>query len=130
MLLPRSLDVSLTFAFTSTSTRKSQNVMAPELLICILSSELPLDGSAQRVSSGLPGVDFVLQKLWRWDSAIQTLATEDTNLDLCHVEPTRVLGRVVEAYPAQQCVGRTLASKPRVRRSPATCSAASRHCGA
>ena len=31
--------------------------MTSELVICILSSELPLDGPAQGVSSGLPGFD-------------------------------------------------------------------------
>jgi hypothetical protein len=62
--------------------------MAPEFLICVLPSEVPLDGSAQRVSSSLPGVDFALQKLWRWEATIQALATEDADLNLCHVEPT------------------------------------------
>ena len=83
--------------------------MTSELVICVLSSELPLDGPAQRVSSGLPGIDFTLQKLRRWHSAIQTLTTEGADLDLCHVEPTRMLGGVVEAYSAQQCAGCTLA---------------------
>ena len=84
--------------------------MASKLVVCVLSSELPLDGSAQRVvTSGLPGIDFALQKLRRWDSAIQALAAEDADLDLCHVEPTRMLGCVVEAHSAQQRAGRTLA---------------------
>ena len=83
--------------------------MAPELLICALSSELPLDGSTQRVSICLPGVDFALQKLQSWEATIQALAAEDANLDLCHVEPTRMPGRVVEAHSAQQRASRTLA---------------------
>ena len=83
--------------------------MAPELLICVLSSELPLDGSAQRVSSGLPGIDFALQKLRSWETSILALAAEDADLDLCQVEPTRMLGRVVEVLSAQQCVSGTLA---------------------
>ena len=80
--------------------------MTPELVICILSSELPLDGSAQRVSICLPSIDFASQKLLTWEAAVQALAREDADLDLCHVEPTCVLGRVVKAHPAQQRAGR------------------------
>ncbi len=54
--------------------------MASKLVICVLPSELPLDGSAQRATSGLPGVDFALQKLRRWDSAVPALAAEDAEL--------------------------------------------------
>ena len=48
--------------------------MMPELVICILSSELPLDGSAQRVSICLPGIDFASQELLAGDAAVQALA--------------------------------------------------------
>nr|WP_041946197.1 hypothetical protein [Variovorax paradoxus] len=80
--------------------------MTTELVICILSSELPLDGSAQRVSICLPGIDFASQELLAGEVAVQALAREDADLDFCHVEPTCVLGRVVKAHPAQQRVGR------------------------
>ncbi len=83
--------------------------MSPELLIGILSRELPLDGLAQRVSSGLPSIDFALQKPRSWNSAIQALAAEDSDLNLGHVEPTRVLRCVVEVHSAQQGAGRTFA---------------------
>ncbi|MBP6675290.1 MAG: hypothetical protein KA185_08445, partial [Vitreoscilla sp.] len=42
---------------SSTSTCKFRNVMPSQLLICILSSERPLDGSLQCVSGLLPGID-------------------------------------------------------------------------
>lgn len=42
----------------STSTRKFRNVMPSHFLICILSSEGPLDGSLQRVSRLLPSIDL------------------------------------------------------------------------
>lgn len=85
--------------------------MSAKLLICILSNELPLDGSAQLVSSGLPGVDFALQELRSWEATIQSLAAEYADLDLCHVESARMFGRVVKVHPAQQCAGRTLAQQ-------------------
>jgi hypothetical protein len=53
--------------------------MKPEFLIRILSSELPLDGSAERVSICLPGIDFVSQKFLTWEAAVQTLAREDAD---------------------------------------------------
>jgi hypothetical protein len=39
---------------------------------------------------------------------IQALAAEDADLDLCHVQPTRVFGRVVKLHPAQEFCGRAL----------------------
>ena len=53
--------------------------MAPEFLICVLSSELPLDGSTQCVSSCLPCIDFALQKVRSWNPTIQALAAEDAD---------------------------------------------------
>ena len=50
--------------------------MAPELAVCILLRELPLDGLAQGVAVALPRVDFALQDLWHREAAIQTLAAE------------------------------------------------------
>ena len=83
--------------------------MSTKLLIRILSSELPLDGFASDVALGLPCVDFALQKLRAGDAAIQALAAEDADLDFRHVQPARVLGRVVKAHATQQLVGRALA---------------------
>lgn len=39
------------------------------------------------------------------DTSIQALAVEDADLDLDHVEPTGVLGRVVEFQTAQDAAG-------------------------
>ena len=44
--------------------------MLTELVICILSSELPLDGSLQRVSRLLPSVDLGAQELVAVDAPV------------------------------------------------------------
>ena len=80
-----------------------------KLSICVLPREHPLNGRSCRVSIGLPNVDFALQRLRSGESAIQALAAEDADFDISDVQPTRVLGRVVEAHAAQQRVRCTLA---------------------
>ena len=79
--------------------------MPTEFLISALASELPFDGAALCVPVGLPSIDFPLQKMSIGDSTIQALTSEDADFDLCHVEPTRMLGRVVEAHATQQLAG-------------------------
>jgi hypothetical protein len=75
-----------------------------QLSIRVLSSELPLDGSSLGVSVTLPRFDLGLQALPGWNTTVQALAAEDADLDLRHVQPTRMLGRVVELHPAHQPV--------------------------
>src|SRR5665647_78958 len=79
--------------------------MPTELLIRILSGELPLDGPLQGVSSLLPGIDLVAQELSAVDAPVQASATEDADLDLRHVQPAGMLGRVVELDAAQELCG-------------------------
>ena len=79
--------------------------MSTELLISILTRELPFDGSPLRVSVGLPCVDFAPQQFDGGDSTIPALTTEDSNLDLCHVQTARMFGCVVEGHTAQGCPG-------------------------
>jgi hypothetical protein len=50
-----------------------------------------------------------LQQLSAGDASIQTLPTEDADFDFRHVQPTRVLGRVVKLHPAQELYRRALA---------------------
>jgi hypothetical protein len=83
--------------------------MPADFSISVLAGELPFDGASLLVAVGLPGVDFALQEVYAGDSTIQALATEDADFDLCHVEPTGVLGRVVKAHAAQQFAGRLAA---------------------
>ena len=53
------------------------------------------------ISLRLPNVDFGNQPVGAFDAAIETLAFEHADLDLDHVEPAGVLGRVVELEPAE-----------------------------
>ena len=79
--------------------------MTPQLAICILSSEIPLDGSILGVACLLPCSHFGFQKFSITNAPIQTLPTENANLDLSHVQPTRVLWGVVELNTAQELLG-------------------------
>ena len=82
--------------------------MPTQLPICVLPSELPLDSSLLGVPRLLPGVDFRPQKVLAGDTPVQTLAAEDADLDFRHVQPTGVLGRVVELHATQEFGGGTL----------------------
>lgn len=83
--------------------------MCSEFSVCILTSELPLDGSASSVASALPLVDFEPQAISAGHASIQALPAEDSDLYLGHVEPTGVFGGVVELHACQQPFGRALA---------------------
>ena len=78
-----------------------QAAMPTELSISILPRELPLDGSMLRVAVGLPSSDLALQSTRGGNAAVQALAAEDADLDLCHVQPTRMFGWAVEAHATQ-----------------------------
>ena len=52
-----------------------------------------------------PCGDFAAEGLRVVDSAVEALAAEDADLDLDHVEPTGVLGSVVELQAAQNSPG-------------------------
>jgi hypothetical protein len=62
--------------------------MPTEPQIRLLTSERPLDGSLGGVPSLLPRLDFSAQKFSTVDTPVQTLTTEDADLDLRHVQPT------------------------------------------
>ena len=53
------------------------------------------------VSLRLPDVDLGNEPVAAFDAAIETLAFEHADLDLNHVEPAGVLGRVVELKPPE-----------------------------
>ena len=57
--------------------------------------------SAALISLRLPDVDLGNQPVGAFNSAIETLAFEHADLDLNHVEPAGVLGRVVEVEPPE-----------------------------
>src|SRR5665811_541879 len=94
---------------SSTSTRKFGNIMPCQLSIRILSSEVPLDGSSFLVAGLLPRIDFGFQKFSIGNAPIQALAAENSNLDLSHVQPARVLWCVVKLHATQELRGRAVA---------------------
>ena len=53
------------------------------------------------VSLGLPCVDLGNEAVAAFDATIETLAFENADLDLNHVEPAGVFGRVVELKPPE-----------------------------
>src|SRR3982074_2498872 len=65
----------------------------------------PFDAGAGGVSLSFPGVDFAAEPVWVVDSAVEALAAQHADLDLDHVEPTGVLGSVVELQAAQNSPG-------------------------
>jgi hypothetical protein len=72
-----------------------------EFAISILPGKFSLDGSSLIVAIALPGDHFVAKGLAIGESPIRALATQDADLDLSHVEPTGVLGLVMELGAAQ-----------------------------
>src|SRR3954471_11400481 len=66
----------------------------------LLTGEAPLDGRVLPVAVGLPGGDFAFECRPIPQPAIEALAAEDGELNLCHVEPTPVFGRVMEFQSA------------------------------
>jgi hypothetical protein len=65
----------------------------------LVGGEHPVDSSAALVSLRLPDVDLLNERVAAFDAAIETLAFEHADLDLNHVEPASVLGRVVGLKP-------------------------------
>lgn len=76
--------------------------MPAKLLVCILTRERLHDGVLRSVTRLLPRVDFALKKLSAGDAPAQTLTTEDAHLDFRHIQPARMLARVVELHSAQE----------------------------
>src|SRR3954447_24160642 len=66
--------------------------------------EHPDHARAGGISFALPGGDLALELGAVVDAPIQALSLEHADLDLDHVEPARVLGRVMELQPPQDAV--------------------------
>src|SRR5215217_3710629 len=67
-----------------------------ELDASIGTGEAPVYGALGRVALGFPRTYFLDKRLLVGDALIQTLASEHRELDLGHVKPRAVLGRVVD----------------------------------
>src|SRR3954453_13231087 len=72
----------------------------PRLVGC----ELPLNASAGGITLSLPGLDLSVENLALADAAVQALAVQHTDLDLCHVQPAGMFGRVVEFQALEDAV--------------------------
>src|SRR3954470_3222886 len=66
--------------------------------------EHPVHTRAHAISFALPGGDLALELGAVVDAPIQALSLEHADLDLDHVEPARVLGRVMELQPPQDAM--------------------------
>ena len=76
--------------------------MLTKLPIRVLASEAPLDAVALGVAPVLPRRDLAPCGCLVHQPSAQTLTVQDADLDLRHVQPTRVLGRVMEHHPSQE----------------------------
>ena len=56
-------------------------------------------------AAALPGPDLSFEQVAVSDPAVKTLSAHDADLDLGHVEPTGMLGRVVELQASQDPTG-------------------------
>ena len=62
----------------------------------VFSGESPVYGRSGLVSFCLHDRDLATESLFIGDTPAQDSPSQDTELDLCHVEPTTVLGSVVK----------------------------------
>src|SRR6478752_10368210 len=70
-----------------------------------LYGEHPLDASSGFVALFLPSGNLRDQLLALADPPVETLPTQDADLNLDHIEPARVLGRVMEFQATKDTMG-------------------------
>ena len=76
-----------------------------ELVTSVIGSEAPRDGAVLSIALGLQGGDALAQVLHACHPTRQTATGKNTDLDLGHIEPTAMFGRVVELHPLQKSPG-------------------------
>src|SRR5512144_1508959 len=67
--------------------------------------ELPIDTLLAVIAPGLPRLGFLTQGVDIRETAVQTLAGEDAEVHLSKVQPTAVLGGLVNLQPLRQAPG-------------------------
>src|SRR5438309_10496258 len=67
----------------------------------IVGGKAPGDGTVLSIALGLQRRDALAQLLQTCHSTRQTTARKDTDLDLGHIEPTTVFGRVMKLHALQ-----------------------------
>ena len=63
-----------------------------------------MNASATGITLALPDFDCSVENLALADAAVQALAVQHTDLDLCHVQPAGMFGRVVEFQALEDAV--------------------------
>src|SRR5713226_6342474 len=72
-----------------------------ELVTSVAGSKAPRDGAALSIALGLQGSDALAQHLHAFHATRQTATSKDTDLDLSHIQPTAMFGRIMEFHPLQ-----------------------------
>ena len=75
--------------------------MASEFSIGILASERPIDAASFGIALALPAIDFAPRGHPVHQSSPKALTVQDIDFNLRHVQPTRMLGRVVKLHASQ-----------------------------
>src|ERR1700736_2032963 len=78
-----------------------------ELVTSIVGGKAPRDGAAMRIALSLQNSDALSQDLHTCYATRQTATSKDTDLDLGHIQPTAMFGRVMELHSSQDpsCLG-------------------------
>src|SRR5260370_12818797 len=80
--------------------------MATQAPMCISACKGPIDAASSGVAPSLRRRHVGGKYRWLGSAARQALALQNSDLDLGHIQPAGMLGRVVELNPAQHCHGR------------------------
>lgn len=76
--------------------------MASKIAICILAGEHPINAASFGIALALPAIDFAPRGYPIHQSSPKALAIQDANFDLGHVQPARMLRRVMKLHASQQ----------------------------
>jgi len=80
----------------SSSTVFYRRIKAFELNASVSSGETPVDSRSRSVAAVLPSCDLLRQALFVRDASVQALSMQDTEFDFSHIEPTAMLGGVMD----------------------------------
>src|ERR1019366_2268263 len=80
--------------------------MSAQFSICVPARKAPVDAALSGSAPLLPGRRLGGKDSLLGSTARQALALQNPDLDLGHIQPARMLWRVVEFDPTQQCSGR------------------------
>src|SRR6266581_3217109 len=76
-----------------------------EFVTSVIGGKAPRDGAALSIALGLQDSDALAQYLHAFHAARHRAPRKNTDLDLGHIQPTAVFGRVVELHPLQNPPG-------------------------